>query len=315
MKYAVLTPRGFEMREVPVPRCGLHDVLVKTIAIGICEGAVFRHRAMTSGLFPASQKEMFLGHEGNGRVVKVGRGVIGFKPGDVVTALGGAYAEYFVCKPGQLLKLRRGSDPRWNLGEPVACAMHAMNRSAVRPGDRVAVIGCGYMGLLCLQMANLMGASHVLAMDVLDWRLSAARRLGADAVFNPKRRGRKSLVGMFGEFDVVIEATGLQEPIDMATELVKQHGQILIIGYHQSNNGMRTVNMERWNFKAADVLNGHVRREDEKMRAMRASLELVHSGRLEMKALTAVYPFQKIEKAFHDLIARKRGLFKISLVL
>ena len=59
---------------------------------------------------------------------------------------------------------------------------------------------------------------------------------------------------------MVIEAAGVQSAVDLCTELVTQHGKIILVGYHQSNDGMRNVNMQQWNFKAIDVINGHVRR-------------------------------------------------------
>jgi threonine dehydrogenase-like Zn-dependent dehydrogenase len=122
------------------------------------------------------------------------------------------------------------------------------------------------------------------------------------------------LVGQLGEFDVVIEAVGNQAALDLTWPLVRQHGRIVLIGYHQSNNGMRTVNVERWNFKSIDVINGHVRRDDEKLRAMQAGLDLMQAGRLKTASLVTAYPLDKINDAFRDIVARKEGLFKVALV-
>ncbi|MEZ4591950.1 MAG: zinc-binding dehydrogenase [Chloroflexota bacterium] len=127
-------------------------------------------------------------------------------------------------------------------------------------------------------------------------------------------RSPQQILEAHGEFDVVIEAAGVQSAVDLCTELVKQHGRIILIGYHQANNGLRTVNMQQWNFKAIDVINGHVRRQDEKLAAMAQGMALMQQGHLQTEPFVTVYPFLEIEKAFQALAARKRGLFKAVLV-
>ncbi|MFB0503646.1 MAG: zinc-binding dehydrogenase [Candidatus Bathyarchaeia archaeon] len=309
MKVAVLTRDGFEIHSQKTPSCGPDQILVKTMACGICEGEVFYYRNRATLL----QDEAVLGHEGSGLVAALGRNVEGFEEGDAVTALDGAFAEYFLASPESLVKLPEGLDPRWALGEPVACYVHAGNRFGIKLGDKVAVLGCGFMGLGCLQLARLQGAAFVCAIEPIPWRLDMARRLGADAVHSPETDNAERVVQRHGEFDVVIEATGVQSAIDMAGDLVKQHGRIILVGYHQSNEGMRTVNMKQWNYKAIDVVNGHVRRGDEKLRAMQVGIDLIRKGRLVIEPLVKQYPLPEVEKAFHDLIARKEGLFKAAL--
>jgi len=310
VKAAVLTRSGFEIQEAEKPGCGPGQVLVRSSACGICEGDTFQYRQMKSG----GEFHSHLGHEGSGIVEAVGEGVTELQPGDVVTALGGPYAEYFVTRSAEAVKLPAGVDPLWAMGEPLACVMHAGPRFGLELGDRVAVLGSGFMGLLCLQVARLRGPSHLFAMDLLDWRLATAKQLGADEAVNVEGLGGEELAKRLGEFDVVIEATGVQSGLDLAWPLVKQHGRIVIIGYHQTNGGMRSVNMERWNFKAIDVINGHVRRNDEKLEAMRRGIALLAAGRLDLKSLVTPYPFTQINQAFDDLIGRREGLYKVALV-
>jgi len=310
MRVAVLTEKGFALREAPVPECGPGQVLVRTLACGICSGEVYQYKTIMGGR-PA---EVVMGHEGSGTVAAVGSGVEGFEEGDPVTCIGGGFADYFVSGPEALVKLPKEVDPVWAMGEPLACVFHAARRFGIDYGDRVGILGCGFMGLLCLQAALLRGPGYVCAMDPVSWRLDVAKRFGADEVHNPEGQSGRDLVERFGEFEVVIEAAGSASAIDMATDLVKQHGRIVLIGYHVSNNGMRTVNMQRWNFKAIDVVNGHVRRQDEQRDAMRASLELLRAGRLKTADLVTTYPLAKVGEAFQDLLDLKEGLFKIALV-
>ncbi len=253
-----------------------------------------------------------MGHEASGVVVQVGPGVKGLRAGQTVTAIGGAYAEYCIVRAEDVVALAEGVDPLWALGEAVACCVHACWRWPIPPAGRVAVVGCGFMGLVCLQLARLQGAARVLAIDPVAWRRRTAIRLGADAASGPEQ-APETLARKHGPFDLVIEAAGTQSALDLCPELVEQHGCINIVGYHQSDAGVRSVPMQEWNFKALTVVNGHVRRMDEKRRAMRAGMDLLAVGRLRLRPLVKVYPLEEAARAFADLDTMRPGLFKAVL--
>ncbi|WP_420643531.1 zinc-binding dehydrogenase [Candidatus Leptofilum sp.] len=310
MKTAVLTLDGFKIQEEPVPEINENEILVKTLACGVCSGDLFVYQNRPD--FVATYNR--LGHEASGEVTAVGSNVINFAPGDLVTALTlPAYSEYFVARPEELVKLLTGVDPTYALGEAIACCVHAANRFNVQPGDRVAVVGCGFMGLVCQQLAAHQGAGFICGIDPLAERQALSTFFGADVVYDPTAVSSQQILAAHGEFDVVIEAAGVQSAVDLCTDLVTQHGRIILVGYHQSNNGMRTVNMEQWNFKAIDVVNGHVRRQDEKLAAMAEGVVLLQQRKLQTEPLVSVYPFAEIEKAFQELDGRKKGLLKAVL--
>lgn len=309
MKAAFLSPNGFEIREIAPPKAGPDEVLVETVACGICEGDVFQYRTRATKN-PAGE---LIGHEGSGMVRAVGKNVHGFAVGDPVTADGGTYAAYFTALPQALVKLPAAVSPKVALGEPVACFVHASGRFGIKPGCRVALIGCGYMGIGCLQMAALQGASEIVVLEPLAWRRQVAAAHGAARVYDPADQSPAAILADLGEFDVVIEATGVASVVDVCTALVKQHGRIVLVGYHQSNGGLRTVDMKTWNYKAINVMNGHVRRENEKVAAMGEGMALLAAGKLDFSGMIAYYPLERIEDAFHDLIARKEGLFKAAI--
>jgi threonine dehydrogenase-like Zn-dependent dehydrogenase len=311
MKAAVLTEAGFEIRELDTPPFGDDEVLIKTTACGVCSGDVFVYKNREE----LAATHSLLGHEGSGLVAGVGQSVTGFAKGDVVTALGmPAYAEYFVTAPEKLVKLPPEIDPVLALGEAIACCVHAGNRFGTRPGDRTAVVGCGFMGLICLQLVKYQRAGYICAIDPVVYRLDISRQFGADTTLNPMTTEAKDVVAQHGEFDIVIEAAGTQSAIDLCTDLVKEHGRIILVGYHQSNGGIRTVNMQQWNYKAIDVINGHVRREDEKAEAMRQGVELMRQGHLVTAPLVTTYDLTDIEAAFRALISGRAGLFKAVLL-
>ena len=312
MKTAVLTADGFVLREEEIPSCGANEVLVKSAGCGVCEGDVFRY--VTRNDNAGDDKGIRMGHEGSGIVAAVGSNVSEFKAGDKVTSLYGDYAEYFLADKSHLAIVPDEVDVAMALGEPIACCMSGARRFGIKMGDRVAIIGAGYMGLTCMQFVQLEGAAEIVVMDLLDWRLDSAKELGADQVVNTTGKEPDELLEELGEFDVVLEATGVQAAIDLGSKLLRHHGTLNLIGYHQSGGGMRQIDMKDWNFKALTVVNSHVRDEVEKLDAMKASLQLIAHHKIDTNVLITNYKFEDINEAFTDLKARKPGLYKANLI-
>jgi threonine dehydrogenase-like Zn-dependent dehydrogenase len=311
-----LTEAGFELRAAEKPVCKKNQVIIKTEFCGICEGDLHRYKmALENNELPDIP---ILGHEASGTVVEVGDCVQEFEPGDKVTSMKeGAFAEYCAAAPSELAKIdgegnyaELNKDP---LGEAVACCVHAGNRFNLKAGDSVAVIGLGFMGLVSMELAQLQGAVETTAFDLLDWRLKKAKNLGADQAYNPEKLSEVDKEKLAERFDLVIEATGVQAAVDLATDFVKKHGRIVLLGYHQSNGGMRQVDMKKWNYKAIDVINGHVRNLREKRDAMELGYRLVDKNKIRLEEFVSEYNFEDIEKAFKDLKDRKKDIYKISL--
>jgi threonine dehydrogenase-like Zn-dependent dehydrogenase len=254
-----------------------------------------------------------MGHEATGRVAALGRGVTGWRIDDRVTGLmSPAHAEVVVARADRLLRVPDGVAAEAALGEPIACLVNAARRTPVRLADRVAIIGLGFMGLGMLELVALGGASRILAIDVREEALALATSLGAGEGRAPDQLDPEDLAGerdRMAGFDVVIEASGTQAGLDLATRLVRQHGTISIVGYHQG--GPRSVDLQAWNFKAIDVVNAHVRRDGDRMSSMAAGLELVASGSLDLgRLVTHRYPLAGVDDAFAALAAKPRGFVK-----
>ena len=314
MKAAILGLEGFEIRDIPRPVVKDTGLLVKTIACGICEGDVFSYRNATeNGILPENPDRP-LGHEGTGVVVETGPRAGGFAPGDLVTSIDGAYAEYFATSPDRVVKVPSGVEPTRVVGEPLACCVHGAGRYGTKNGDSAAVIGCGFMGILCVELLRVQGAGSICVLDLLEWRLRDARRHGATASYVSAGRTPVEVGRDLGVFAVVVEATGTPGGLAIAEQLVAEHGRLVIVGYHQSQAGTRSVNMKLWNWKAIDVVSAHVRREDEKVEAMARGLGLLEAGQLHYPSLVTEYPFDDIRPAFADLLGRREGLYKASLV-
>ena len=312
MKTAVLTEKGFEIQELAIPEIGDDELLIKTHSSGVCSGDLFVYQNRGT----MAKEYGRLGHEGSGLVVQAGKNVTGFSVGDWVTSFSlPVYADYFVSKPSELVKLPPSIEPTFALGEAIACCVHAGNRFGIKPGYKVAIIGCGFMGIVCQQIARAQLAGDIVGIDPLADRLALSKQFGATALYNPFEVDAQTILNNHGSFDVVIEAAGVQSAVDLSTELVAEHGRIILVGYHQSNNGMRSVNMQLWNYKAIDVVNGHVRRADEKLDAMRQGMEMMANGEIDTKPLVQIFDLADTEQAFQALDERQDGLLKAVLMI
>lgn len=307
MKVAVMTSQGFRMEEKPIPRPGKGEALVHNISCGICEGEVYRYNRMQGG---GSDEALLLGHEGSGIITETGQDVTGWSVGDIVTtSLGGIYGEYFTVPADRLIRLPAGIDPKWAVGEAVACCAYSAQNARIRPGDRVAVLGCGFMGMLVMAFVkHRYGAGHITAVEPIPWRLERAAKYGADECVSDAD-GLPA-----GSYDVVIEAAGVPAALDTATRLVAEQGRLTIVGYHQSGGGERTVNMQQWNLKALEITSGHCRRPAWKKQALEEMLPLLSGGQVDLQDLVTPYAFEDIGQAYRDLIGRKEGLMKAAVL-
>jgi threonine dehydrogenase-like Zn-dependent dehydrogenase len=109
--------------------------------------------------------------------------------------------------------------------------------------------------------------------------------------------------------DVVIEAVGKQWPLDLAAELTRERGTLVIAGYHQ--DGPRQVNMQLWNWRGLDVTNAHERDPHIYVQGMRAAVEAVASGRLDPTPLfTHSFPLERLDEALDATRDRPEGFVK-----
>jgi NADPH2:quinone reductase len=257
------------------------------------------------------------GHEGWGRIDAVGPEVEGFTVGDRVAMLSEhAYAQYDLVQASSAIRLPPELDGRDFPGEPLGCAMNIFDRSLVRAGETVAVVGIGFLGALLVRLAAEAGAK-VVALSRRPYALDIARRQGATATiashdFHEAVRRTLALTGDAG-CDCVIEAAGEQSTLDLATQLTKVRGRLVIAGYHQ--DGPRQVNLQLWNWRGLDVINAHERAPDAYLAGIRKAVEAVAQGRLDpAPLLTHRVRLTQLPMAFQLLKERPDGFMKAILV-
>jgi len=175
-------PGKTDIVEIDVPDPGVREVMIEVKANGICRGDIALFTGELNYGYP-----FFHGHEPVGVVVKTGPGVEGLEPGDKVACLGSpSYRRHIVTSVGQVAKIPdQTADLALWVVEPIACAVNGAQNSGSRLGDKVALLGCGYMGLLVLQALPRECFGRLIVSDPDPDRLALARSFGAAEAYDP----------------------------------------------------------------------------------------------------------------------------------
>ena len=317
MKAAVLTnPKSIEIKSVDQPKVKADEVKIKVQGCGVCSSSIPLWDGREWFSYPSEPGSP--GHEGWGIVEALGDNVTGVKIGDRVAFLSfHAYAEYDTATTGSLVVLPEALYDRPFPGEPLGCAMNIFERSDIREGDTVAIIGTGFLGALLCQLARNKGAK-VIAISRRPFSLDYAKKFGADEVvpLTSTWEVANKVAEITGNnfCSRVIEATGKQEALDVATEIVCEGGRIIIAGYHQ--DGLRQVNMQKWNWKGIDVINAHERDPRKYLTGMQKAMDAVVSGIITPEILyTDILPLEGLNRGFELTTSRPDGFMKALIQL
>jgi (R,R)-butanediol dehydrogenase / meso-butanediol dehydrogenase / diacetyl reductase len=249
MKAAVMQglnkPLVIETLPDPIP--GEGELIVKVGRCGICGSDLH----MTEDPAYGKGAGDVLGHEFAGEVVALGRGTKGVTIGDFVSVIplqscghcaackagevawcdrfglqGGGYAEYAVTRPNQCIRLPKSvSLADGAIIEPLAVALHGVNMSGLRKGDRVLILGAGPIGLAVAFWARRIGAADVVMLDIADHQRDRALAMGATGfAVSPD----DTLID--GKADIVFECVGIPGLIAQAVNQVRNRGTILLLG-------------------------------------------------------------------------------------
>ena len=245
------------LREVADPVAGAGEVLIKVLAAGICGS----DRHMFKGEYPAG-RPVTLGHEFCGLVEAVGAGVARTAVGDLVTvdpniacgtcascrdgrpnlcanlvAIGvfrdGGFAERVAVPAAQVHILPPDLDPvHGAFSEPLACCLHALDVASIRPGDSVAVLGGGVIGLLMVQLARLAGTAEIILVTRQQSRRELALRLGATLALEPGAGDAVQTIRDHtkGGVDVVLECAGVPETLRDGLRMLRRGGAFVLFG-------------------------------------------------------------------------------------
>lgn len=316
MRAAVLAAPGeVRMEETPLPEPGPDQVRIRLEGCGVCASNLPLWEGREWFDYPVEAGSP--GHEGWGTVDAVGSEVDWLEVGDRVAALSyRAYAEYDLADAGGVVQLPDSLEGMPFPGEPLGCAMNIFRRSGIEPGQTVAIVGIGFLGALLTQMASRAGA-RVIAISRRPFSLEVARQMGAaqvTALDDHHRIIEQVSAWTGGEFcDRVIEAVGLEWPLNLAGELTRVRGRLVVAGFHQ--DGMRSVDMQLWNWRGLDVSNAHERDPAVYVQGIREAVDAVASGALDPSPLfTHRFGLDELGRALDASTERPDGFLKALVV-
>jgi propanol-preferring alcohol dehydrogenase len=321
-----------------IPRPAPDEVLVQVRACGLCGTDL--HLAL-EGTLTVDHTPITLGHEAAGVIAETGRNVSTVKEGDRIAifpaiscgrcrycAIGreslcdasriygmdrdGALAEYIVIKDRSAIPMP--DEIPFDVGaittDSVATPFHALRtRGALRAGETVAVIGVGGLGSHAIQLARLMGASRVIAVDVNERVLARSRRLGADLAINPTEtdpapRIRKDLD--IDGVDLALEFVGLPETVETAIRCLKKGGRAVIVGIGPARPTLPPLALFVGREQAVLGSFGMDRRDIEDL------FTLIRTDRLELSdSITARYPLSLANQALQHLASKERDVVRV----
>ncbi|MDX3803356.1 zinc-dependent alcohol dehydrogenase family protein [Streptomyces sp. AK04-3B] len=317
------------------------DAVVRVGAVTICGTDLH----ILKGDVPEVRPGTVLGHEAVGEIVEIGSDVRTVRPGDrVLVSCISACGRCRYCREAAYGQCRGGGG--WILGHLIDgtqaeyvrvphadLSVHALPAALeskdavlladifptsyevgvlnghVRPGDTVAVVGAGPIGLAAIATARLFAPERIVAVDLAASRLEAARQLGADAVADAREDPGQLVADLTDGLgaDVVIEAVGLPESFELCTRMVRPGGHVANVGVH---GRPATLHLEDLWIKNITITTGLV-----DTHSTPTLLRMAAAGRLPTAQLvTHTFPLDGMEEAY-DVFARAADTGALKVVL
>ena len=327
MKTAVLENDEFMIEDrADVTLDGRKGAIVKLLGCGLCGSDIVKlqHKLVPDGTV--------LGHEIVAQIVDINSSTK-FKKNDIIiTSHHIPCGECIYCKNGNVsmcehfkktnlqpggfsefifvseehlknvahLKPKNLTEIEASFYEPLACCIRAVKRTQLKKGDTALVIGLGSIGILMAQALKAMGVK-VIGCDLIDERIQFLKDLGISA-FNSKdsdytRQYVKLKTENYGA-DAVFMTSGADKTIDVALDTVRNGGKILVFASTPQNRGY--ANNEIY-YRELTVLGSYSPSIDD----LKDSLKLLESGRVNVKNISTVYEFDRIEQAVIDTVNNK----------
>lgn len=330
-------PGDFRLDELPVPVPGPGEVLLQVLTVGVCGSGV--HYFLDGGIGEDKVSEPFvIGHEFSARVVALGPGVSGPAVGTRVAvepAISCGHCELceeghpnlcenilFCSTPPTEGSLREYmahpaelcfplpdeiGDAEGSVLEPIGIALHAVRMAKLRPGDTIAILGSGPIGLLCLQVAMVSGARAAYVTDMVPERLAMAEKFGATAVYKADEGGPAEWIleqtGGRG-VDVVFEAAWAEETVGQAVQVARRGGKVMLVGIPRDDEACYPAH----NARRKGLTLKYVRRMKH---TYPRAIAMVRDGILDASTLvTHRFPLERASEAYQLVASYKDGVIK-----
>lgn len=334
LQQIMTAPGVIEFRETPRPIAAEGQVLVRIMRIGICGSDIHVYH----GKHPFTRYPVTQGHEVSGRIEAVGRGVEGLSVGQKVTiepqvccghcypcthgkynlceelkVMGfqttGTASEYFTVDAAKVTPLPETmSYDEGAMIEPLAVTVHAAKRFPELKGARVAILGCGPIGILLMQSCKALGAASVLVTDVSDYRLSVARSVGADYAVNTGETDmEQALRDAFGsdKADVIYDCAGSDITMGQAIRCARKGSTIVLVAVFSK---LASVDLAVLNDHELELNTSMMYRHEDYVDAIR----LVSEGKVQLRPLMSRhFAFRDYLKAYQYIDENREMTMKV----
>ncbi len=334
LQQVMTAPGVIEFRETPRPIAAEGQVLVRIMRIGICGSDIHVYH----GKHPFTRYPVTQGHEVSGRIEAVGSGVEGLSVGQKVTiepqvccghcypcthgkynlceelkVMGfqttGTASEYFTVDAAKVTPLPETmSYDEGAMIEPLAVTVHAAKRFPELKGARVAILGCGPIGILLMQSCKALGAASVLVTDVSDYRLSVARSVGADYVVNTGETDmEQALRDAFGsdKADVIYDCAGNDITMGQAIRCARKGSTIVLVAVFSK---LASVDLAVLNDHELELNTSMMYRHEDYVDAIR----LVSEGKVQLRPLMSRhFAFRDYLKAYQYIDENREMTMKV----
>jgi L-iditol 2-dehydrogenase len=324
------------IEEMPVPSIGDNELLVKVKASGICGSDVMEW-------YRIKKVPRILGHEITGDIVEIGKNVKKYKIGDHVFV--SHHVPCYTCRfclnnqqtlchtlhstnfyPGGFAEYIRIPEINVDRGvfvlpkeisydegvfiEPLACVVRGMKTAGMKAGQTILVIGSGISGLLHIKLAKAWNAGKILATDVEEYRLKAAKKFGADVVINAKddvpKEVKKHYDGKLA--DLVVLCTSALPAVQQAVQSVEAGGTILFFAPTEPEVNVPLSLFELWNKQITMVSTYAGSPED-----INIAIDLIKSKKVNVvDMISHILPLSEAAKGF-QLVAKAKDSMKVIL--
>lgn len=333
MKALVYTgPGTLSLQEVPEPRPGPRDILIRVAACGICGSDLHGYLGKSRIRVPPA----VMGHEFAGSVEAIGEAVTGHAPGQRVVMqpligcgacrwcaagrtnicpnrrligahLPGGFAEFVVVPEGAAYAIPDAlSDLDAALVEPLGNAVHMLSTGATAVYQDVVILGAGTLGLLTAALARLDGARHVIVTDTQPHRLEIARRLGADLTLNARDPDtpQSILEATEGGPPLVIDAVGITATRRQAVEVAAPGATVILLGNAEPESSLPAIEVVNREL----IVRGSYSCTDEEFRR---AISLLTDGHIDTDGWVQESTLDRGPEKFEQLVSDPAELIKV----
>ena len=329
--------RDLRLEELPRPKPRPGEVLLKVDSVGVCGSDVHYYLHGRIGNQVVTDP-IIMGHEFSARVADLGAGVTSLEIGQLVAVdpgipcgacepcqhghpnlcpnvrfcgtppIDGVFAEYTIMPPENCFPLPPELEPvEGAMLEPLGIAIHAVDLAHLKPGETVAILGAGPIGLLIAAVARAGGASEIFMTEPLIHRREFAQEYIADTARNPESEDvAAAILALTGGrgVDVAFEAAGAPDTPQQAATVVRIGGKVIIAGI--PDNDQMAMNASTVRRKGLTI---------KLVRRMKhtypRAIRLVQTGMVDVKPLaTHIFPLERIAEAFETVAAYDDGVLR-----